>query len=296
MGWHLARWPAPPAVRHHGHMGTDLAVTRSWAVRRFASAARQRARRRFKTPFASAGQRPLLLHAAHHRAGTVWFFNVYRRVAYGMRAVEVPTADGMPHGADVALFHHAGDVGRTIDDHPVRGTHMVRDPRDVVASSYFYHCWTHEPWAHRPDERYAGRTYQEHLKGLDESDGLMAELDRYLGWEVQELTNWHYDQPNFLELRYEDVLADEESSFRQIFKFFGFRPQAVERAVSVAREQSFQRVAKRPLGQAADGQHLRSGRAGQWRRHFEPRHVEAFKQGAGDVLQQLGYETDDDWG
>ena len=36
---------------------------------------------------------------------------------------------------------------------------MIRDPRDVIVSGYFYHQWTDEPWANEPrPELGGGRT------------------------------------------------------------------------------------------------------------------------------------------
>ena len=40
---------------------------------------------------------------------------------------------------------------------------------------------------------------------------------------------------------------------------------------------------------------FRTGQIGGWRQHFEPRHREAFKEVAGQLLVDLGYERDLDW-
>jgi hypothetical protein len=55
------------------------------------------------------------------------------------------------------------------------------------------------------------------------------------------------------------------------------------------------------LAEAADGLFdpssptFRSGQAGDWRQHFLPEDVEAFKDVAGDLLIRLGYESGLDW-
>jgi hypothetical protein len=263
--------------------------------RGLASAGGQRARRALTTPFSSGASRPLLVHAAHHRGGTVWFFNVYRRIAqaYGLRVMKCPTSAAVPPRIDVALYEHAGHIhDEDLGDRPVRGTHVVRDPRDVIVSSYFYHRWTSEAWVHKPDPRLGGRGLQDYLLSVSKTDGLMAEIERFLDWELGELTGWDYTQPGIMELRYEDVLADEDATFRQVFEFLGFSTRGVRRAVTLAGTQSFHRVSGRTLGQPAHGEHLRSGEPGQWKLHFEPRHIEAFTSGAGDLLARLGYDPD----
>jgi hypothetical protein len=40
---------------------------------------------------------------------------------------------------------------------------------------------------------------------------------------------------------------------------------------------------------------FRQGGSGNWRAVFTPRHVEAFKRVAGNLLMELGYETTNDW-
>jgi hypothetical protein len=41
--------------------------------------------------------------------------------------------------------------------------------------------------------------------------------------------------------------------------------------------------------------HLRSGRPGEWRRHFSPRVADAFEKRFGDGLRRLGYVRDGSW-
>jgi hypothetical protein len=263
------------------------------AVRAIASAGRQRARRALTTPFAPDRPKPLLVHVAHHRAGTVWFFNIYREVAhaYGLRVAEFPTTDVVPPRTDVALYEHSRTVNRgDIGDRAIRGTHLIRDPRDVIVSSYFYHRWTSESWVHVPDPRYGGLSLQEYLRSMSKADGLMAEVRRYLNREAPEVVAWNYGQPDILELRYEEVLADEDGTFRRMFGFLGFSADGIDRAVSIARSQSFHRLTGRRLGQVGSDQHLRSGEPGQWKEHFETEHLEVFNEGAGDLLARLRYE------
>jgi hypothetical protein len=40
---------------------------------------------------------------------------------------------------------------------------------------------------------------------------------------------------------------------------------------------------------------FRSGKTGGWKNHFTDAHKKLFKDVAGDLLVQLGYEKDNDW-
>jgi hypothetical protein len=40
---------------------------------------------------------------------------------------------------------------------------------------------------------------------------------------------------------------------------------------------------------------FRSGKAGGWRKQFSPENKQLFKEVAGDLLIQLGYERDHGW-
>jgi len=172
---------------------------------------------------------------------------------------------------------------------------MIRDPRDVVVSGYFYHLWTDEKWCHIPRPRLDGKTYQEHLLSLAQDDGIAAEI----GWaarnSIHHMASWDYGRTGFLELRYEEVLEDELAWFERIFRHYGFTDRAVQRSVDIAHSFSFERVTKRKLGEVKQGTHLRSGRPGEWRSVFTPAHVALFKKLTGPTLVRLGYEADENW-
>ena len=40
---------------------------------------------------------------------------------------------------------------------------------------------------------------------------------------------------------------------------------------------------------------FRSGKTGEWKKYFNDEHKNLFKDVAGDLLVQLGYEKDDNW-
>jgi hypothetical protein len=67
----------------------------------------------------------------------------------------------------------------------------------------------------------------------------------------------------------------------------------VERCIEAT---SFERLSKgRKRGEEDSSSFHRKGVAGDWRGVFTERDKEVFKEAAGELLIQLGYERDDDW-
>jgi len=236
----------------------------------------------------------VLVHCAHHKIGTVWWGNILGAVASrcGVSYGEVSETE-FPESADVYLFRHSRDFDRScLAGRPFRGTHMIRDPRDVIVSGYFYHLWTTEPWANRPNARYGGRSYREELNRLDQHDGLLLEIERIWRDQLRDMLAWDYSQPEFLELRYENVIVDDVGSFEQVFRHFGFADHEVSEGLRIVEQMSFRRVAGRKVGQVGAASHLRSGRPGEWREHFTADHLDRWQELGGDAaVAKLGYDA-----
>jgi Sulfotransferase family len=88
----------------------------------------------------------------------------------------------------------------------------------------------------------------------------------------------------YLEVRYEELVADVEATLRQICGFAGleFEPAMIDYAgnVDVSAKPHQQRLKQPPTKGVRD-----------WRRQMPAADVAAFEHVAGDVLQELGYET-----
>lgn len=88
----------------------------------------------------------------------------------------------------------------------------------------------------------------------------------------------------YLEIRYEDLVADVESSLRRICGFAGleYEPAMVDYAdhVDVSAKPHQQRLKQPPTKGVRD-----------WRTQMSAGDVAAFEHVAGDVLRDLGYET-----
>ena len=263
-----------------------------------AEALRSGWRRATRDPFDPAVGAATIVHAGHHKVGTTWFGKILSDLGrhFGLRFEAV--GDGGPERTDahIVQFMHTRNFGdAVIGGRLIRGSHLVRDPRDVVVSAYHYHLWTKEPWAHRPDPAYGGISYQERLKSLPFDEGLAVEIRRTCGDEIRDMGEWDYRRPEFLELRYEDLMADEHGQFDRLFRHYGLSDAAREVAHRIVAANSFSARSGRRPGEVQQESHLRSGQPGEWRSVFTAEHVTLFKQLTGDIIPALGYERDSGW-
>lgn len=243
-----------------------------------------------RSPFAAGAEVPLLLHASHHKCGTVWFLSVLKDVAehYGLAFEARRYGAGIADGTRVVMYEHPP---QTLDGlPPFRGSHIIRDPRDAIVSGYHYHLWSEEWWLHDPQESYGGVGFQDHLRSLSMEQGLMAEIRWAATYGVREMTDWDYHDPRFLELRYEDAMRDKDATFDRLFRHYGFSPEAADKAVYIARRSSFDRVARRAAGTVKEGSHLRSGKAGQWREVLTQDHLDLLDHLTDNAPRRLGYD------
>ena len=251
---------------------------------RMGRVARQRVLRATTNPFASGSDRVLLVHCGHHKAATVWFRQILLEVIrhYGLRQQEGKGEPILP-GTDLAFYLNAGRFHRDqVGPRAFRGSHVIRDPRDLVVSGYEYHLVTDEAWVRRPNPRYGGAGYQEHLRSLDEDRGLLTEIEWFARETGAAMGAWDYRQPEFLELRYEDAMSDESGTFERLFGWYGFDDAAAAGGLEAVDRLSLRRGGAIP-------NHVRSGRPGEWQARLRPEHLERLAELTDDLVGRLGY-------
>jgi hypothetical protein len=253
----------------------------------------QRKWKRSTSPFAGP-DRWLLVHAGHHKCGTVWFKRILTSLAadLGMRIevgkVERNEVDRAPTGPADIFFQPNSLLDREALG-AFRGTHFVRDPRDIVVSGYLYHLWTDEAWAHVPHDRFGGLSYQEYLNSLDQDRGLSAEIERAAA-QFAHMAAWEYDDPRFLELRFEDLRSEGSSAFERIFRHYDFSDAAVERGLYWVEYHSWENTKAREVKRGQTGSsHLRSRTSGEWRHTLSAEHLARIEELAGPLIRRLGY-------
>jgi sulfotransferase 6B1 len=165
---------------------------------------------------------------------------------------------------------------------------ILRDPRDIVVSHVFY-VTDIEP-SHVHHEYYANelKSFDERLRtsilGRPNTENpfpdIKGRFDPFLGW---------ISQSAICCLKYEDAIA------RPVDVIGTILDHAVSRGLRlrVTRDQSIQLIADQLDPHRSPT--FRQGKTGGWRKHFTPEITHLFKQVAGDLLIQLGYEQDLDW-
>lgn len=163
---------------------------------------------------------------------------------------------------------------------------ISRDPRDVVVSHVHYIL----------KEQHFLHSYYNSLEDFDrclmisiegiKMDGIELKniADRVLG-----ITDWNKSEM-FLPLRFEDVIGlrgggelDRQlETFRKIVTHLG---------IDVNDDQ----IKKAATDMFGKGYSFRKGNIGGWREVFKDEHKSCFKELAGDLLIELGYEEDMDW-
>ena len=165
---------------------------------------------------------------------------------------------------------------------------ILRDPRDVVISHVYYVTEMEPQHIHHHYYAQVLKTFDDRLRtsilGRQDIDfpfpNIRDRFDPYLGW---------MNCPDLLSLRFEDFLADQPGTIGKIVDHAVARgfPLRVERQKAVKQLQTHIDPKRSPT--------FRSGKAGGWRQAFSEENKEIFKDVAGDLLIQLGYEENDQW-
>jgi len=169
---------------------------------------------------------------------------------------------------------------------------IFRDPRDVVVSHVFY-----------VTEMEANHVHHAYYQSLPDFDARLEtsilgrpELDvefpdingrfaPYLDW---------LDQPSVMSIHFEDLIHDRAGTLNRIIDHFLDRvplrmlsPKGADRGLLLESLESSINPSKSPT--------FRSGKTGEWKKHFTDEHKKTFKDVAGDLLIRLGYEKDNNW-
>jgi hypothetical protein len=163
---------------------------------------------------------------------------------------------------------------------------IFRDPRDVAVSHVFY--VTEMETSHVHHEYYASLPgFDERLKvsilGRVDTDvefpDISGRFAPYMGW---------LDRPEVMKIHFEDLVNDRQQELNRMLDHFLTRvPLQVSRRSILDSLESAINPGRSPT--------FRSGKTGEWKKHFTAEHKSIFKDVAGDLLVKLGYETGRDW-
>lgn len=198
-----------------------------------------------------------------------------------------------PNYSVTSISGHALDLDRFEN---IRVTRFVRDPRDLIVSSYFYHKRGAEKWCNFVDpieEEWAivdgelprnlpsGVSLAEYLNKVSLEEGLDAEIDLRRR-HFESMLAWPDSDPRVRLFKYEDIVGNEVKAFRSVLDFYGL-PYAARR---VGQHHAGKLRASKRYGSDT---HIRNAASGQWRDYFTPALRKRFNDEFGEVLEKLGY-------
>lgn len=231
-------------------------------------------------------------YLGHHKCATNWmrafirpvcelaFYNYQAR--QGDRSSDILDPD-RPHTFFIYV-NATPAVLASVPDHAL-GFHLIRDPRDVLVSDYFSRKHSHR--AGSPGKQ----VLRDYLLSHGLEDGLLHMLDHCNYFK--QIRDWPLgERSNILTVRYEDMLADEQGTFRRILEHLAL--EIGERELTRIRKAcSFKRLSGgRERGEEDQTHHFRKGVAGDWVNYLVPGSAirEAFYARYGDLTEKLGYE------
>lgn len=275
----------------------------------------------------------MLAYFGHPKCASRWTLAVLRSICHDLRlrfdlverdanSPETLNALARERGTGV-LADSVSTPERARDLDFERGFHVIRDPRDIVVSTYFSHLYSH-PTAAFP--RVAEQ--RRRLETLPKSDGL-SYLIEARGPQFEAMRSWDYGQENVLEVRFEDIARNPYGSMLRVADFLGLlddrelngprslaaglmaalrsvesrvlpscrllpapRRLTVERLARIVYHHDFTRKSGgREVGDEDPRSHYRKGVPGDWRNHLEPRHLDRMHELYGDLVGALGYDT-----
>ncbi|HVP54245.1 MAG TPA: sulfotransferase domain-containing protein [Candidatus Eisenbacteria bacterium] len=173
-----------------------------------------------------------------------------------------------------------------------RVVYIVRDPRDVAVSFYFYNLKVRVIHDGYPMDDFVSRFVAANV--VDYADRVGCWQDHVLSW-----VRLRAGKPGFRLVRYEDLLADPAKELTNLAPFLGIEatPERIERAVrlssgshmqSLEKEQSRQWVTTK--GTRDDIPFVRAAKSGGWRNKLSDAAVRTIEEAWGETMKELGYE------
>ena len=267
-----------------------------------------------KQAYAEFGEYPIILHVGYHKCLTVYVNKILKKLSEEFNFLhrqfrsyhEDKIEDFLEARTPGVYFPKNNPYLDLSNIGPYKGSHFIRNPRDLIVSGYKYHLWTDEDWCIRKNYNWKriteldafkkyiesdealfpqqGQSYQEYLNSLDKTRGMTLEILRNFG-SITHMNKWDYHQPEFIEFKYEDIIGNEGSVFQRIFEHYGFKPAIVKRGVELAEEYSLKNIKK------SENSHVQDGSLEQWRKHMEPEHIQIFDELYPGVMDRLGYPS-----
>lgn len=173
-----------------------------------------------------------------------------------------------------------------------RVIHIVRDPRDVALSFYFYNIKVGELPDGYPMDDFVVRFLEARTVGY--ADRLGSWEDHTLSW-----LRLRKGKPGYRLVRYEDLLADTGNELKRLADILGTEVSAerIDRAVRLSSAGQMRSLEQKQWKQwgttkntREDIPFVREAKSGGWRGKLSAASVERIEAAWGPTMQELGYE------
>jgi len=173
-----------------------------------------------------------------------------------------------------------------------RVIYVVRDPRDSVISGYYHGL---------------------RIRRIDEGYPIPRYVDRFMRGETADYGSWGDNvaswlatrghSPNFLLLRYEDLLSNTASELAKVASFLNLdaTPELLAQATERSSKENMRKLEKVEGNQwhetrntRKDIPFVRSASAGQWQSRLPESSVAQIESAWGPLMKALGYELSDE--
>lgn len=184
-----------------------------------------------------------------------------------------------------------------------RAFHVIRDPRDLGISAYFSHRYSHSTdwWP----ELVAHRA---RLETLSFECGLLEDLsftdalptDGFPITVFSAMDQWNYDDPDIMELKFEQLIAKPLETLISAFAHVGLldsdKTNRLPILTEIVEDNRFEKLSGgRAIGEENERHHYRGGQPNEWRRRLGEVHKNWFRQNYPRLLIRTGYETNEAW-
>jgi hypothetical protein len=260
-------------------------------------------------------EHPQIFIFCYHKSGTQLFAKIVRDISahFGLKmALFSGVVDKIDSAIDIVLFRHSL-VRFDLTNHRYRGVRIVRDPRGIWLSGYWYHRRCTEDWCintnfakallirypqvpysqeHHSDtwkrsylDGLGGKSYQENLLALDRDAGLAFEETRYADWTAQAMAAWRHDRST-IDIKLESIAADFDATMKTIFEHLGFSTDRLADALRISQSHD---VARMTDDAVAGNVHITSRDVSLWQHQLSPSIRHRFEQRHGPLIDSLGY-------
>jgi hypothetical protein len=236
--------------------------------------------------------------ASYFRSGSTWWRFLVGNLVHQDETVSFANLDRL-----VPSIHSVSDrklrkLPRILNSHEPfdprypRVIYLVRDPRDVAVSFYYYNLKTRNLQDGFPLDEFVKR----YVAGQP-----VSYANRLGSWEDHALSwiRMRQGRDSFLLLRYEDLLAAPEKELPKAAALLRIdaSPERIARAIRLSSASQMRSLEKKEWKQFSgtkesrqDIPFVREAKSGAWRQHLSEASVRLIEESWGSTMQSLGYE------